>query len=79
MKGYCEAISFYRDRLGMTSDSEALAFLCRECDRQDRIFGLPENLRRENFPEGFYTDNESVPGQSDSEVEETSQEKGEDR
>ena len=73
MRGYYDAISFYRDHLGMSSDSEALVFLCRACDGQDRIFGLPDNLRRENFPEGFYTDNESDSGQSDSDVEETSQ------
>jgi hypothetical protein len=73
LRGYYDAISFYRDHLGMSSDSEALVFLCRACDGQDRIFGLPDNLRRENFPEGFYTDNESDSGQSDSDVEETSQ------
>ena len=73
MRGYYDAISFYRDHLGMSSDSEALVFLCRACDGQDRIFGLPDNLRKENFPKGFYEEFESDSGQSDSDVEETSQ------
>ena len=71
--GYQEAITFYRDKLGLGSEREALSFLCNLCDSQDRIFGQPQNLLRENYPEGFYRDDEIFSSDSDSEESKNSQ------
>ena len=71
--GYQEAVTFYRDRMGLGSEREALSFLCNLCDNQDRIFGQPQNLLRENYPEGFYQDDEIVSSDSDSQENRNSQ------
>ena len=54
LEGYEAAVSFYRDYLELDSELETLNFLCQTCDGQDRIFGHPENLRKQNYPAGFY-------------------------